>query len=43
MQLLFSFATSDAMLSADVVRVVGVNMLRFLLYTALALNFRRLL
>ena len=40
MQLLFSFAISDAMLS--VARIVGVNMLRFLLYTALALNFSAL-
>lgn len=42
MQLLFSFAISDAMLSIVVARIVGVNMLRFLLYTALALTFSAL-
>jgi hypothetical protein len=41
-QLLFSFAISDAMLSVVVARIVGVNMLRCLLYTALALNFSSL-
>jgi len=39
-QLLFSFAISDAMLS--VARIVGVNMLRFLAYAALALNLSAL-
>ena len=37
MQLLFSFAISDAMLSVVVARVVGVNMCRFVLYMALTL------
>jgi hypothetical protein len=37
-----SFVVSDAMLSVVVARIVGVNMLRFLLYTALALNFSAL-
>ena len=42
MRLLFPFAISDAMLSVVVARIVEVNMLRFLLYTALALNFSAL-
>jgi hypothetical protein len=37
-----SVVISDAMLSVVVARIVGVNMLRFLLYTALALNFSAL-
>jgi hypothetical protein len=41
-RLLFSFVIGDAILSVVVARIVGVKMLRFFLYTALALNFSAL-